>query len=331
MRYKPQIPPGLCRDALIASIRPPIGLLRGWRRRAPRRFPWWLTRFMAPKRHLPTVLSRGMAARTAVAVALACCAAGCTQNPLAMQGQIQSLQQQQIALLQQNQELQSRASALDRDNQELERLLAQSQQQSRLYEDQVAALREQLGSTASQLAQMRQQSEASDERARALAASIRRRGGAQITANNSLKAELQVANVPGLEVRRDGDVVRIEIPAAKLFVPGSARLIPEAGPLLEQVAGEIRRIYANQVIGIEGYTDTDPIQNSQWQNNHQLSVGRAMAVYDYLTVKSGFRADQLFVVGHGSNHPVVSNATPAGKERNRRVEIVIYPEQVAAQ
>jgi outer membrane protein OmpA-like peptidoglycan-associated protein len=36
---------------------------------------------------------------------------------------------------------------------------------------------------------------------------------------------------------------------------------------------------------------------------------------------------QLFLAGHGPNHPVVSNATPAGKDRNRRVELVIYPER----
>jgi flagellar motor protein MotB len=255
---------------------------------------------------------------------------GCTQNPLVMQGQIQSLQQQQIALLQQNRELQTRASTLDQDNQELERLLAQSQQQVRLFEDQVTALRDQLGSTTSQLAQMREQSAAADEKAKALVASLHRRGGAQITANNSLKSELQAIQVAGLEVRRDGDVIRIELPGSKLFMTGTARLLPEAGPLLEQVAAEVRRVYANQVIGVEGFTDSDPVLGGQWQNNHQLSVGRAMAVYDYLTARCGMRGDQLFVVGHGSNHPVVSNATPAGKERNRRVELVIYPEQVAS-
>jgi outer membrane protein OmpA-like peptidoglycan-associated protein len=36
----------------------------------------------------------------------------------------------------------------------------------------------------------------------------------------------------------------------------------------------------------------------------------------------------MFVAGHGGNHPVVSNATAAGRERNRRIELVIYPEQV---
>ena len=52
-----------------------------------------------------------------------------------------------------------------------------------------------------------------------------------------------------------------------------------------------------------------------------------MAVYEELTSRMRMRPDQLFVVGHGSNHPVVSNATAEGKQRNRRVELVIYPER----
>jgi outer membrane protein OmpA-like peptidoglycan-associated protein len=35
---------------------------------------------------------------------------------------------------------------------------------------------------------------------------------------------------------------------------------------------------------------------------------------------------QLFVVGHGSSHPIVSNATDAGRARNRRIDIVVYPD-----
>ena len=51
-----------------------------------------------------------------------------------------------------------------------------------------------------------------------------------------------------------------------------------------------------------------------------------MAVYDALVRAGGMSARQLFVVGHGGSHPVVSNATDAGRARNRRIEVVIYPE-----
>ena len=54
-----------------------------------------------------------------------------------------------------------------------------------------------------------------------------------------------------------------------------------------------------------------------------------MALYDYLATRTRLKPQQLFVVGHGANHPVVSNGTPAGKDRNRRVELVIYPEKAS--
>jgi flagellar motor protein MotB len=52
-----------------------------------------------------------------------------------------------------------------------------------------------------------------------------------------------------------------------------------------------------------------------------------MTVYDVLVNRTRLQGNQLFVAGHGSNHPIVSNATPEGKQRNRRVELVIYPER----
>lgn len=254
---------------------------------------------------------------------------GCADNPYVLQSQLQAQRQEQFALAQRTQELQSRASTLDADNQELETLLAQSRQQTRLLEDQVAAMREQLTSTTSQLASLRDDYQATDAKAKALAASVQRRAGASIRVNSSMRSSLPSLDIPGVEIRQDGDVVRVELPGNKLFAPGSGRLLPDAGRTIEYVAAELSQAYPSQIIGIEGHTDSDPVQNSQWANNHQLSVGRAMAVYDHLVSRTPMRADQLFVVGHGSNHPVVSNATQAGKERNRRVELVIYPERMA--
>lgn len=255
---------------------------------------------------------------------------GCANNPVVMQQQIASLKQQQEGLAQQARDLQSRAATLDQDNQELETLLAQSQQQARIYEDQSRALREQLSSTTSQLADVRTQKRETEEKSKTWEASLKRRGGAQIRANNSLSGALPSINIAGVEARQDGDVVRVELPGNRLFAAGSARLLPDASRMIDDVADAIGRQYPGQLIGVEGHTDSDPVQAGQWANNHQLSIARAMAVYDQLTTRARFRPEQLFVVGHGSNQPVVSNATPAGKERNRRVELVIYPEQAGA-
>jgi len=250
--------------------------------------------------------------------------AGCASNPYALQSQNQALQQQQAALAQRNQELQSRASTLDRDNQELETLLAQTRQQGKVMEDHVAALRDQLATATTQLAQVR-----AEKQTEALMASTRRRVGAQITANNSLQRNLPPLNLSGIDVRADGDVVRVELPAARLFQPGSAILQPVAGPLLDAVAAELARAYPDQRIGVEGHTDGDLVRSGMG-DNQQISVARATAVYQHLAARGVIAANRMFVVGHGANNPVVSNATAAGKARNSRVELVVYPEKVGA-
>jgi flagellar motor protein MotB len=254
--------------------------------------------------------------------------AGCQQNPYATTAQAPPYQQQQqLAMMQRQQELQSRTSTLDLDNQELQVKLAQAQQQNHLLQDQISVTREQLNSTTQLLTQAREGQQSAQQQAEALAATAHRRSAAMISANNSLEKSLPVINLPGVEVRQDGDVVRIELPADRLFNPGTAQIRQDSTPMLDTVAAEIQRTYPNQIIGVEGHTDSDPPQQGTWQSNHQLSTARAGAVLDYLAGRSHMRPQQLFVVGHGGNHPVVSNATPQGKTRNRRVELVVYPEQ----
>jgi flagellar motor protein MotB len=92
----------------------------------------------------------------------------------------------------------------------------------------------------------------------------------------------------------------------------------------------LRRVFGGQFVGIEGHTDNEPLQDAAWGSSHQLSVARASAVFDFLTTRTGLGREQLFVVAHGPNHPVVSNATAAGRARNRRVELVVYPDLAAA-
>jgi flagellar motor protein MotB len=246
-----------------------------------------------------------------------------------LQQQVAQSQQEQLTLARRTDELQARATALDQDNQELQTLLSQSQQQSRLLQDQLAAVREQLTGTASQLAEVRDQQHESEEKSKTLAASVRRRAAAAITANNSLRNTLPDLQLRGVSVRSDGDVVRIELAATHLFDSSGAQLLPNATRSLDVVAAELSRNYPDQIIGVEGHTDSDAIRDTRWVSNHQLSIGRAMAVYDYLTARARISPAQLFVAGHGPNHPVVSNATAAGKERNRRVELVVYPERTA--
>jgi chemotaxis protein MotB len=251
---------------------------------------------------------------------------GCADNSMVVQGRMQGLQQQQLALTRQNEELQSRASALDRNNQELEKLIAQTRQGNKVLEDQVGVLREQLTTATTQLARIRDEKKSTEQKVQTLTASMQRQGGVMINPNNSYLRSLPTINLPDVNVRRDGDVIRVDLPASLLFEPGMAQLRTPGVQTLGTVANTLAQEYSNQIIGIEGHTDSDPVRTNVWRNNNHLSVARATTVYDFLTAQTKLQPKQLFVVGHGANHPVVSNATPAGKQRNARIELVIYPE-----
>ena len=254
-------------------------------------------------------------------------ALGC-QNPATVAQQPPAAwQQQQLAMAQQQQTLQSRAGTLDFDNQELQTKLAQAQQQNKILEQNLSTTREQLNSTNQMLAQSRETQQSMQQQSQALADSMQKRSATMISANSSLARNVPTINVPGVEVRQDGDVVRVELPDDRLFNPGTAQLRQDGVSIIDTAAAAVARSYPNQIIGVEGHTDSDPPQQGMWLSNHQLSMARAGAVFDYLTSRGQLRPQQLFLVAHGANHPVVSNASAQGKARNRRVELVVYPDQ----
>jgi chemotaxis protein MotB len=237
---------------------------------------------------------------------------------------------QQQVLAARAQELESRAQTLDRDNQELESLLAQSRQQISLLKDELGLVRNQLSVSNQQLADLRAANQGLEAKTEALVASVRRRTETSIQPNNSLLMHLSLTHLDGVEARQDGDLIRVELPADKLFEPGTAQLTASGRQLVESVTADVLRNYPQQVIGLEGHTEADPLRTREFPSDHHLSIARASAVYDYMVGPLRVPSAQLFVIGHGSNHPVVSNATPAGKARNRRVEVVIYPEKAGA-
>ena len=234
--------------------------------------------------------------------------------------------QQQTAMAQQTQQYQQRAASLDRDNQELQSMLAQSRQQTQLLEEQIRATQTQLRDTTDRLASVQTDNDMLRNRTTALAASVQTHSQAEIRANNSLLRSLTITNMPGINVRQDGDVIRIELPADQLFNVGTAQPKLGGDALLRAIAADLAQNYPQQMIGIEGHTDGSPMTSPQYPTDQHLAVAQAMTVYDGLTRLGGMPPRQLFVVGHGGSHPVVSNATEAGRARNRRIEVVIYPE-----
>jgi flagellar motor protein MotB len=263
----------------------------------------------------------------ALATLAFCGLIGCGQSSMVLQGQVQKMQQQQLALTRQNEQLQNRANSLDRDNQELDTLLAQSRQTTKILEDETSAIRQQLSDATTQLAKSREERSTTEKQVKTMTASLERQGRVSISPNSSVRGNLPNIDLPGIEVRRDGEVIRVVLPADRLFNPGTAQLSAQATTLLSQVAAEVQRIYPDQMIGVEGHTDSHPASMAGYRNCHELSVAWAVAVHNHLTSQTRLQPGQLLVTGHGANDPVYSNASPGGTERNRRVELVIYPER----
>lgn len=189
-----------------------------------------------------------------------------------------------------------------------------TREESQLMQEEIAALRAQLASTSAQLAG-----------ARAASAPPTPSPGSIPPA--TMQSALSSLALSGVEARYDGAVVRLELPADTLFDGSTANLVPAGVALLTQVADEVQRVYPGHYLGIESHVDTEPLQNASWGSPHQLTAARAAAVFDFMTTRTKLRERQLFIVAHGANHPVVSNATAAGRAKNRRIELVIYPER----
>ncbi len=223
----------------------------------------------------------------------------------------------------QMQDLGRRANALDADNRDLHTELARTDQQNQLLKQELSLVREQLAKLSSQTRETELAKQESERQVEALQASVTRGGGAILKANNSLKDSLQLIQIAGLDVRQDGDVIRIEVPADQLFQPGTSQLLPGAYGLLDQIATSLARAYPRHKVGIEGYTDNASVTAG---SSHQVTSAQASAVVDDLIRRNRMPETELLAVSHGANHPRASNATPAGQAKNRRIDFVVYPE-----
>ena len=113
-----------------------------------------------------------------------------------------------------------------------------------------------------------------------------------------------------------------------LFDSGKADLHPSAHPILDKVAKVLNEV-PGQPVGVEGHTDNVPIKHSGWADNRALSVARANAVVGYL-IRQGVNSTRLMPVGYGDEKPIASNDNASGRQKNRRVEIVILPQASGA-
>jgi len=121
-------------------------------------------------------------------------------------------------------------------------------------------------------------------------------------------------------IRRRGLVIQL-LTDKVFFASGSATLRPTAKRLVDKIAGVVRDERRHPIV-VEGHTDSQPISGSQYPSNWELSGARAGAVIrDF--VANGVNARRVSGGMYASQEPIDTNSTPAGRAKNRRVEIVL--------
>jgi len=139
-------------------------------------------------------------------------------------------------------------------------------------------------------------------------------------ANSSeAQARAEAANSDGESRAADGG---LNLTLGDLeFDAGKASLQSTATTAIDRLA-QLMSVYPERSVRIEGHTDSLGDDAA----NQQLSERRAKAVRDALLAR-GIDAARVDAVGYGETRPIADNATPSGRQKNRRIDIVLSDER----
>lgn len=130
-----------------------------------------------------------------------------------------------------------------------------------------------------------------------------------------------------IQLTHSGGKLRVGLVDKILFHSGEASISKRGEGVLARVGGVLAGIEDRQ-IQVSGHTDTTPISDklkAQFPTNWELSTARATNVVRFLSEKASVPAKRLMASGYGEHEPIASNKSPAGRARNRRIEILLTP------
>ena len=141
---------------------------------------------------------------------------------------------------------------------------------------------------------------------------------------NNLTRSLSKEELQEVDVQVLKGVVYISLADNMLYKSGSYEINDRAAATLSKIA-KIIKDYKDYDVLIEGNTDNVPISRENIRNNWDLSCLRASSVVQALQNNYGVDPKRLTAGGRGEYNPLQSNTTEAGKQRNRRTQIIITP------
>jgi chemotaxis protein MotB len=146
---------------------------------------------------------------------------------------------------------------------------------------------------------------------------------------NSLEEKMK-AEISGGEIRltQANGRLQVDLVDKVLFASGEAALSARGEEVLARL-GAVLESVKDRNIQVSGHTDDSPPSEKLktiYPTNWELSVARAVNVVRFLGERAKVPQRRLVATGHGEFEPVASNATPQGRARNRRIEILLTPE-----
>ena len=131
--------------------------------------------------------------------------------------------------------------------------------------------------------------------------------------------KLPEIKTPGITVRGDSTYEVYSVDEKVLFDTDKATIKPTAAASIQEIVGSIGQRYAGKQVQVMGFADS----RGDAKYNMQLGQERANAVKTYLVDTGKLPAANVSTESFGEAKPVASNATAAGRQENRRVEIAV--------
>jgi len=228
-------------------------------------------------------------------IASGCVSSGSFKKMEASKNQeIAAVQQEKTALEQQNADLKQRVTSLEQQN-------ADAQQK-------VGSLEQEKASLAASNQQTQKQYE---ELMQGLAQEVK-------------KGELQV--------KQYKNMLSVDLASRVFFDSGKVTLRKEGKAVLKKVGNTLKG-YENKIIRVVGHTDNVPVTKSlrkTFPSNWDLSVARAANVVRFLQ-EVGVPPERMVAAGRAEYDPVASNDTPGGRQKNRRIEIMLIDKSLVSE
>jgi chemotaxis protein MotB len=142
---------------------------------------------------------------------------------------------------------------------------------------------------------------------------------------NELEKEIKAGSV---EVNLEPRGLVVSLKQTAFFPSGTDAIDPSTYPILEKVADAVNAV--SNPLRIEGHTDSVPIHTTRFRSNWELSAARSISMMEVMASRFNVDRQRVAIVGFADTAPQTSNDTEDGRARNRRVDIVIQNNYMAA-